>query len=66
MSGALAFQRFYEVVVMEWVRGALPVKDVETWLEFCSRVNEGIDKSSLRKWPCGNEWRSLPPADLPR
>jgi broad specificity phosphatase PhoE len=39
-----AFQRFYEVVVMEWVRGALPVKDVETWLEFCSRVNEGIDK----------------------
>ncbi|HEY6844807.1 MAG TPA: histidine phosphatase family protein [Terracidiphilus sp.] len=39
-----AFQRFYEVVVMEWVRGALPVKNVETWLEFCSRVNEGIDK----------------------
>jgi broad specificity phosphatase PhoE len=39
-----AFQRFYEVVVMEWVRGALSIKGVETWLEFCSRVNEGIDK----------------------
>jgi broad specificity phosphatase PhoE len=39
-----AFQRFYEVVVMEWVRGALPVKGVETWLEFCSRVNDGIDQ----------------------
>jgi broad specificity phosphatase PhoE len=38
------FQRLFEVVVAEWADGALPLDDVETWREFCSRVNAGFDQ----------------------
>ena len=38
------FQRLFEVVVAEWAHGTLRVNGVETWLEFCSRVNAGFDQ----------------------
>jgi broad specificity phosphatase PhoE len=38
------FQRLFEVVVGEWAHGTLRVDGVETWLEFCSRVNAGFDR----------------------
>ena len=38
------FQRLFEVVVAEWAHGVLRLDDVETWREFCSRVNAGFDQ----------------------
>lgn len=37
-----SFQKLFEAVIGEWVRGAIRVQGVETWLEFCSRVNSGL------------------------
>lgn len=39
-----SFQKLFEAVIGEWVRGAVSLQDVETWLEFCSRVNSGLAK----------------------
>jgi broad specificity phosphatase PhoE len=38
------FQKLFEAVIGEWVRGAICPEGVETWLEFCSRVNSGLVK----------------------
>jgi hypothetical protein len=38
------FQRLFEVVVAKWADGGLPLEDIETWPEFCSRVNGGLDQ----------------------
>jgi broad specificity phosphatase PhoE len=38
------FQKLFEVVVGQWVSGAICPQGVETWLEFCSRVNSGLEK----------------------
>jgi broad specificity phosphatase PhoE len=37
-----SFQKLFEAVIGEWVRGAISLQGVETWLEFCSRVNSGL------------------------
>ena len=39
-----AFQKVLEVVMDQWVSGRLTVPGVETWLEFCGRVNRGITR----------------------
>ncbi|HWY06942.1 MAG TPA: histidine phosphatase family protein [Candidatus Acidoferrales bacterium] len=41
----VAFQRLFEAVIGKWVRGAICPPGVETWSEFCSRVNSGLTKS---------------------
>jgi len=38
------FQRLFEVVVAKWADGGLPLEGIETWPEFCSRVNGGLDQ----------------------
>jgi len=38
------FQKLFEAVIGEWVRGAISPLGVETWLEFGSRVNSGLAK----------------------
>jgi broad specificity phosphatase PhoE len=38
------FQKLFEAVIDKWVRGAICPPGVETWLEFCSRVNSGLAK----------------------
>jgi broad specificity phosphatase PhoE len=38
------FQRLFESVVMMWVEGLIVVNDVESWPEFCARVNRGLSK----------------------
>jgi len=38
------FQKLFEVVIGKWVRGEICPQGVETWLEFCSRVNSGLAK----------------------
>jgi broad specificity phosphatase PhoE len=39
-----SFQRMFEAIVGRWVDGELPLQDVESWPEFCSRVNRGLSK----------------------
>ena len=39
-----AFQRLFEAVIGDWVRGVTRAEGVETWDEFCARVNSGLVK----------------------
>jgi broad specificity phosphatase PhoE len=36
------FQKLFEVVIGKWVEGEICPQGVETWPEFCSRVNSGL------------------------
>jgi len=38
------FQKLFEAVIGKWVRGEICPTGVETWLEFCARVNSGLSK----------------------
>jgi broad specificity phosphatase PhoE len=38
------FQKLFEAVIGKWVCGAICPPGVETWPEFCSRVNSGLAK----------------------
>lgn len=38
------FQKLFEAVISKWVDGAIPLPGVETWSEFCFRVNSGLTK----------------------
>jgi broad specificity phosphatase PhoE len=40
----VTFQKLFEAVISDWVRCAICPQGVETWLEFCSRVNSGLVK----------------------
>jgi broad specificity phosphatase PhoE len=39
-----AFQRLFEAVIGDWVRGVTRAEGVETWDEFCARVDSGLVK----------------------
>jgi broad specificity phosphatase PhoE len=39
-----ASQKLFEAVIGKWVLGAICPPGVETWHEFCSRVNSGLTK----------------------
>jgi broad specificity phosphatase PhoE len=39
-----SFQKLFEAVISKWVREEISPPGVETWLEFCSRVNSGLTK----------------------
>jgi broad specificity phosphatase PhoE len=45
------FQKMFEAVIGKWVRGEICPPGVETWLEFCSRVNSGLDKTLIAGMP---------------
>jgi broad specificity phosphatase PhoE len=36
------FQKLFEAVIGRWVEGELPVEGVESWPEFCARVQRGL------------------------
>lgn len=38
------FQRMFEAVVGKWVDGEVPLQGVESWPEFCARVNRGLSQ----------------------
>ncbi|HEY6249872.1 MAG TPA: histidine phosphatase family protein [Candidatus Angelobacter sp.] len=38
------FQRLFEVVIGKWVAGEIEVEGVESWPEFCVRVNRGLSQ----------------------
>ena len=45
------FQRMFEAVVGKWIDGEIPLRDVESWPDFCARVNRGLSQltsSSMR------------------
>lgn len=42
------FQRLYEVVIGQWVRGELPLDDVEPWPEFRARVLRGLERIAAK------------------
>jgi broad specificity phosphatase PhoE len=39
-----SFQKLFAAVIGKWVDGAIDLAGVETWSEFCSRVNFGLAK----------------------
>jgi broad specificity phosphatase PhoE len=39
------FQKLFAAVISKWVVGAIAPPGVESWPEFCSRVNSGLTKS---------------------
>ena len=39
-----SFQKLFTAVIGKWVDGATDLPGVETWSEFCSRVNSGLAK----------------------
>lgn len=39
---AKTFQKLFEAVITGWVGGEISVPGVESWAEFCARVNRGI------------------------
>ena len=36
------FQKLFEAVIGRWVEGEIPLDDVESWPEFCARVQRGL------------------------
>jgi broad specificity phosphatase PhoE len=38
------FQKMFEAVIGKWVGGAISVPGVESWDEFCTRVNRGLSR----------------------
>jgi broad specificity phosphatase PhoE len=40
----VAFQRLFEAVIGRWVEGAISLPGVETWSEFCIRVDSGLSR----------------------
>jgi len=39
-----SFQKLLEAVMHKWVGGELPAPGVESWLDFCARVNRGLSQ----------------------
>jgi broad specificity phosphatase PhoE len=38
------FQRLFEIVIAKWAHGGLQLEGIETWQQFCSRVNAGLNQ----------------------
>ncbi len=39
-----SFQKLFEAVIGKWVIGELVLRGVETWPDFCRRVNQGLSR----------------------
>jgi broad specificity phosphatase PhoE len=42
-----AFQKLFEAVIRRWVSGELKIAGIETWSEFCVRVEHGLERIQL-------------------
>jgi len=49
-----SFQQMFEAVIGMWVSGELVVDDVESWQDFCVRVDRGIATIVNREAPAGD------------
>ncbi|HYX71022.1 MAG TPA: histidine phosphatase family protein [Terriglobales bacterium] len=36
------FQKLFEAVIGRWVEGEIPIDGIESWAEFCARVQQGL------------------------
>jgi broad specificity phosphatase PhoE len=48
------FQQMFEAVMSKWVSGELVVEGVESWHDFCARVDRGITTIVNRAAPAGD------------
>jgi broad specificity phosphatase PhoE len=48
------FQQMFEAVIGMWVRGELVIDDVESWQDFCVRVDRGITTIVNSATPAGD------------
>ncbi len=48
------FQKMFEVVIGKWVSGELVVEGVESWRDFCGRVDRGIAAIASSATPAGD------------
>jgi broad specificity phosphatase PhoE len=48
-----SFQQMFEAVIGMWVRGELVIDGVESWQEFCARVDRGIANIVNSATPAG-------------
>jgi broad specificity phosphatase PhoE len=44
------FQRLFEAVISMWVHGEIAPESVESWQEFCARVNRGLTTFLANSW----------------
>jgi len=49
-----SFQQMFEAVIGMWVSGELAIDGVESWQEFCARVDRGIAAIANSKTPAGD------------
>jgi broad specificity phosphatase PhoE len=49
-----SFQQMFEAVIGMWVSGELVVEDVESWQDFCARVDRGITTIVNSATPAGD------------
>jgi broad specificity phosphatase PhoE len=49
-----SFQQMFEAVIGMWVRGELVIDGVESWQEFCARVDRGITTIVNSATPAGD------------
>src|ERR1700733_4128454 len=49
-----SFQQMFEAIIGEWVSGGLVIDGVESWQEFCARVNRGITALANSPTPAGD------------
>jgi broad specificity phosphatase PhoE len=49
-----SFQQMFEAVIGVWVSGELVVEDVESWQDFCARVDRGIATIVNSATPAGD------------
>jgi len=49
-----SFQQMFEAVIGMWVSGELVVDDVESWQDFCARVDRGITTIANGATPAGD------------
>jgi broad specificity phosphatase PhoE len=42
------FERLFEVVISKWVHGEIALPNVESWQDFCARVNRGLSNFLTR------------------
>ena len=60
------FQRLFEAVIGKWVAGETAADGIESWHEFCLRVERGLVQVMRGTTPAAALWSSLPRDPLER
>lgn len=52
-AAAKSYDRLFERIARRWVAGELSSPEVETWRQFCDRIDRGIARIRERAWSSG-------------